>query len=208
MSTYGRRRFVHDAAVVTVAWCSALRAGEPAERTGPSHKQDRQERSVFQPLREGDRVEMAERPERVVERAHQLGHDLEHEHGGCARCTVAALQQAIPFVPEDADLFRAASCLDGGATPHGLQNCGAFTGAGMVIGYVCGTEQFKRPRLAREIIRALYKHFEAEYGTVLCKDVKDKAASDCPKVVARAAQWTTEALLAQFVGPEKDQEDS
>ena len=77
----------------------------------------------------------------------------------------------------------------------------------MVIGWVCGTEKFRRPRLARQIIREVYKHFEAEYGTVLCKDVRKKVDGDCPKVVARAARWTTEALLAQFAGHEKDDQD-
>jgi hypothetical protein len=38
---------------------------------------------------------------------------------------------------------------------------------------------------------------------VLCKDVKDKAARDCPKVVALAAQWTAQALLARFADDQK-----
>ena len=203
MKKYGRRHFIRDTTTGMVAWCSALHAEELAERPGALQGPGAVQDLAFKVLQEGDRVEIAEPLRRVMERAYRLGHDLEGRHGGCARCTVAALQQAIPFVPEDGGLFRAASCLDGGATPHGLQNCGAFTGAGMVIGWVCGTEKFRRPRLARQIIREVYKHFEAEYGTVLCKDVRKKVDGDCPKVVARAARWTTEALLAQFAGHEK-----
>jgi len=200
---YGRRWFVRTTAAGMVAWSSLLRADTLAERTGSSAEKGLGQDLAFDVLQEGDRVEIAERLDRVIERAYQLGHDLEQKHGGCARCTVAALQRAIPFVPEDASLFRAASCLDGGATPHGVQSCGGFTGSGMVIGWVCGTEQFKRPRVARKIMRELYRHFETEYGSVLCKDVRKKAGGDCPKVVARAAQWTTEALLAEFAGLRK-----
>jgi hypothetical protein len=100
------------------------------------------------------------------------------------------------------DLFRAATCLDGGATPRGIQNCGAFTGAGMIIGYMCGTEPFKSPRLARKLIRKVCAHFESEYGTVLCADVKTGCGGDCAKVVGLAARWTAEALLDEF-GDEK-----
>ena len=206
MKKYGRRRFVRDATTGMVAWCSALHAEESAEQAGALQGQGGTPEAAFKVLQEGDRVEISEPPKRVVERAYRLGHDLEGRHGGCARCTVAALQQAIPFVPVDAGLFRAASCLDGGATPHGAQNCGAFTGAGMVIGWVCGTEEFRRPRLARQIMREVYEHFEAEYGTVLCKDVRKKVDGDCPKVVARAARWTTEALLARFAGYEPEEQ--
>lgn len=152
----------------------------------------------FRALAPDDHVEVGEDPQALIEKAYSLGYELEKEHGGCARCTVAALQRALPFVPEDPDLFRAATCLDGGATPHGVQNCGAFTGAGMVIGYVCGTEPFESARLARKLIRKVYARFEAKYGTVLCKDVRTKADRDCPRVVGHAAQWTAEVLVAQF----------
>ena len=101
-------------------------------------------------------------------------------------------------VPQDAGLRRAASVLDGGATPRGQQNCGAFTGAGMFIGWLCGTEEFQKPDLARKLIRKVYTQFESQYGNVLCKDVRQKAASDCPKVVGLAAQWTAEAILSEF----------
>jgi hypothetical protein len=68
----------------------------------------------------------------------------------------------------------------------------------MYIGWLCGTDNFAMPALARKLIRQVYQEFEKEYGTVLCKDVRPKVSGDYTVVVARAAQWTAEALLGQF----------
>jgi len=111
---------------------------------------------------------------------------------------VAALQDAIDFIPADEGLFRAASCLDGGATPTNLASCGAFTGSGMVIGWVCGTQRFGDNSLSRKLIHKVHKCFEEEYGSVICKEVRNKADSKCPEVVANGAKWATEVLLKQF----------
>lgn len=154
----------------------------------------------FEPLQEGDRVDAGGPPQQIAEKAYEIGRDLQKKHGGCARCTVAAMQEAMAFVPQDAALRRAASCLDGGATPRGVQSCGAFTGAGLFLGWLCGTAEFKNPVLARKLLKRVYQQFESQYGSVLCKDVRPKAASDCPKVVGLAAQWTAEAILMQFAG--------
>lgn len=152
----------------------------------------------FKVLGENDKIDIGDKGQEIIKKAYKLGYDFEKKHGGCCRCTVAALQRSIDFVPKDKDLFRAASCLDGGATPTGIQNCGAFTGLGMVIGWLCGTDKFGNTKLSHRLIRQVYKQFEAEYGSVLCKDVKKKINHDCPEVVARAAKWTAEVLLRQF----------
>lgn len=152
----------------------------------------------FKVLGEKDKIDIGDKGKKIIEKAYKLGYDFEKKHGGCCRCTVAALQRAIDFVPEDKDLFRAASCLDGGATPTGIQSCGAFTGSGMVIGLLCGADKFGNTKLSHRLIRQVYKQFEIEYGNVLCKDVRKKMNSNCPEVVARAAKWTAEALLRQF----------
>ena len=145
-------------------------------------------------------MEVGDSPQQVARKAYEIGQDLQKKHGGCARCVVVALQEAIKSVPADAALRRAASCLDGGATPRGVQSCGAFTGAGLFLGWLCGTSEFKNPVLARKLLKQVYQRFESEYGSVLCKDVRPKAASDCPKVVGLAAQWTAEATLTEFAG--------
>lgn len=151
---------------------------------------------IFRP---GDRVDVAGKEMEIIKQAYQLGYDYEKRYGGCAQCVLAALQDALPFVEKNGEVFRAAGCLDGGATPTGLQNCGSFTGAGMVIGLLCarvrngdfqGNNEF-----AHQLIRKLYQRFEAHYGSVLCKDVRAKAKADCPHVVGSAAKWTAEILL-------------
>jgi C_GCAxxG_C_C family probable redox protein len=158
--------------------------------------------SEFKVLDENDQLDIDDRGKEIIEKAYRFGYDFEKKHKGCCRCAVAALQNAIDFIPKDKDLFRSASCLDGGATPTGLQNCGAFTGAGMVIGWICGSEKFESTRLSHKLIRKVYQQFEKEYGSVLCKDVKEKMSSNCPEVVGRAARWTADVLLRQFTNYE------
>jgi hypothetical protein len=161
-----------------------------------------QEGEKREPLKEGDKIDVGGRAAEIVQRAYELGHQYEKEHGGCARCTVAALQDAVPFVAVDVDVFRASTCLDGGATPVNVQNCGAFTAAGMIVGHVCGStrgENFEgSAKLAHELLHKVYYRFKDEYGTVLCRDVREGAKGDCPEVVGRAAQWVAEVLLEQF----------
>ncbi len=153
-------------------------------------------------LKQGDKIDLDGRRKEIIEKAYELGYDYEKKYGGCAQCTVAALQDAIPFVPVDKGLFRGAGCLDGGATPVGTQNCGAFTGSGMVIGYLCGRTrngQFKGDgKLSHKLIHKVYDRFKQEYGSVLCEDVLEKAKKDCPEVVGRATRWTAEVLLEEF----------
>jgi len=153
-------------------------------------------------LKSGDRIDIGGDAKEIIERAYALGHQYEARYGGCAQCTVAALQDAIPFVPTDKGLFRGASGLDGGATPTGVQNCGGFTGSAMVIGYLCGRSREKTftgdTGFSHKLVRKGYEHFKKEYGSVLCKDVRKGAKSDCPKVVGLAARWTAEVLLSEF----------
>lgn len=153
-------------------------------------------------LKRGDEIDIGGKGEEIIQKAYDLGYAYEKMHGGCARCTVAALQDAMPFVAVDESLFRGATCLDGGATPAGAQNCGGFTGAGMVMGYVCGStrgEAFEgNAKLAHQLLHRVYHRFKEEYGTVLCQDVRRGAERDCPKVVGRAAKWVAEVLLSEF----------
>lgn len=158
---------------------------------------------AFTGLSDRNHIDVETSRAEMIEEAYRWGHDYEARHGGCCRCTVAALQRAMKFVPQDNGLFRAASCLDGGCTPTGVQNCGAFTGAGMFIGWVCSVEGFGDTALSRRLMRDVYKHFNREYDGVLCKDVRKGVKGDCPEAVGRAARWTAEALLRQFATPER-----
>ena len=102
------------------------------------------------------------------------------------------------------DVFRTASCLDGGATPVGVQNCGGFTGSGIVIGHLCGgiTHQDGKIQgstgLAHELLHKVYHRFKEQCGTVLCQDARKSAKGGCPEVVGRAARWAAEVILAEF----------
>lgn len=185
-----RRRFMTFAgAGIGLALCRPRRGGGKCRK-----------RQII--LKPGQKIDIDGEGEQILRKAYRLGHEYEKKYGGCAQCIVAALQDAVPFVPRDQGVFRAASCLDGGATPTGLQNCGAFTGCGMVIGHLCGRTREKEFQgdsgFSRNLIRKVYGQFKEEYGSVLCRDVKKAAKGDCPKVVATAAKWTAEVLLKEF----------
>jgi hypothetical protein len=155
-------------------------------------------------LEKGDRVELDRPAEEIIKEAYRLGHDYEKRHGGCCRCTLAAVQDAVPFVPVEPTLFRAASCLDGGATPVAVQNCGAFTASGIVIGHLTGGierhggEFQGGAGLAHRLLHRVYDRFKETYGTVLCQDVRKGVDGNCPEVCGRAARWVAEVLLTEF----------
>jgi len=152
----------------------------------------------FKPLDKDDKLDIGNKGEEILQTAYKLGYKYEKEHKGCARCTVAALQDSIGFIPEDNELFRTASCPDGGATPTKKASCGAFTGAGMIIGWICGTERFGDNALSHELIHGVHDRFVEEYGSVICELVREKSEENCPEVVGKAARWTAEILLKQF----------
>ena len=164
------------------------------------------------PCGKGSPCDVAGREQEIIEEAYRLGHQYERQYGGCAQCTLAALQDAIPFLAADKGLFRGASSLDGGATPTGLQNCGSFTGAGMAIGYLCGRGRNAKfagtTRQSHKLMRKLYKQYEEHYGSVLCKKVREKARGDCPEVVGLAARWTAQILLDEFSTHSADDADA
>jgi len=156
----------------------------------------------FKPLEKESRIDIGVRKKEIIETAYKLGFEYEETHRGCARCTIASLQDSIGFLPADESLFRSASCLDGGATPTKLASCGAFTGAGMVIGWLCGTGRFGDNTLSHDLIHNVHEQFIKEYGSVICKDVRESSGENCPDVVGKTARWTAEILLEQFANRE------
>lgn len=160
-------------------------------------------------LSEGDKVAINGKTAAILDQAYDLGWRYEDQHKGCAQCTVAALQDAVEFVPADGGVFQAASCVDGGATPDKQGTCGAFTGAGMIIGSVCGRSRDNfsgQAGLARKLFRQVHQKFSEAYGGVLCGQVRAASGADCNEVVGRSAQWTAEILLNQFAS--SDGEDA
>ena len=158
----------------------------------------------FKVLDKNSQINIGHRGKEIIGKAYELGHEYEAKHGGCCRCTVAALQGAIEFIPKNENIFRTACCLDGGATPTGIQNCGAFTGSGIIIGYLCGADAFGNTSLSHKVMRQVYEKFKEAYGSVLCRDVRKKGKGNCPEVVGRATRWTTEAILKQFTNYSKE----
>ncbi len=157
----------------------------------------------YEILKQGDKFVLTEDPAVLIQRAYDLGYKYEKENGGCARCTVAALQDALPFVEQCEPLFRASSCVDGGATSTGLHSCGSFTGSGLVIAHVCGStrkgsEFLGDGKLSKTLMQKVQKHYQEAYGSVLCTEVSEASQKDCPHVVGIAAQWVTEILLEEF----------
>jgi C_GCAxxG_C_C family probable redox protein len=156
-----------------------------------------------QVLTEKDKVELGKRRPELIERASTLGAEYIRKYGNCAQSTIAALQDALEFVPKSGDIFLAGSCLHGGATATGNHSCGGFTGAGIVIGHLCGRtrEQVSdraATKLSTALLRQVTARFEETYGSVVCKDVRAKAEKKCDEVVAHAAAWAAEAIIKQF----------
>ncbi len=176
-----------------------LLAAAARGQTRPADPREREE--VI--LKDGDHLRLDEDPKAIIQRAYELDRKYEATYGNCAQCTLAALQDALPFVPADKDLFRAACGLDGGSTPVGVQNCGSFTGAAMVMGYLTGRTRNEKgfrgsTALSHRLTHKLYERYKKHCGTVLCQDVRKAAKGNCPEVVGRGAQWAAEILLDQF----------
>ena len=165
----------------------------------------------------------------TAEKAYQLGKKYEHDFGGCSQCVVAALQDAFDI--RNDDVFKAATGLaaGGGACIDG--NCGAYSGAIMMLSLLQGREKadfadstgamFKNFTL----VSKLHDRFIQEYGSVICRDVQtkkfgrpyyladpgefqkfEKAGAHevhCPEVVGEAARWAAELIIGEGLIKEK-----
>jgi C_GCAxxG_C_C family probable redox protein len=179
-----------------------LAAGSGA-KLGAGAVQGRQTTRPETSLTAKDHFDVGDRGPQMTKRASELGAEYLPKYGNCAQATIAALQDALEFIPKSDDVYRAGSCLHGGATATGNANCGGFTGAGMVIGHLCGRTRAQGPdreamKLAMALIQQIAVKHEEAYGSVICKDIRTKAEKKCAEVVARAAGWAAEAILKQF----------
>ncbi len=184
-----RRSFFRVAALCTGLPIVGRAAQTPEERIGGK------------PLSEGDHVPLQEDPAALVQCAYELGCQYEGKYGGCAQCTVAALQDATDLIPVNEDIFLAASCLDGGATPTAKANCGAFTGAGIVIGHLCGRSRANfegGANLAHRLIRQVHDGVVEAFGSVLCGEIRAATNRNCVEVVGTGARLAAKAILDEF----------
>ena len=159
----------------------------------------------------------------LADRAFKLGFDFERDYRGCAQCVFAALQDTLDLRNNATDaIFKSATALAGGSAVEGDGQCGAYSGALMMLGYIVGRERdkFDDPENIRkktnELARLLHDEFLSSYGTVVCHQIHRKifgrpyyladadeglkfdeagAHSDkCPTVVGDAAKWTVQIL--------------
>ncbi len=168
----------------------------------------------------------------LAEKAYQLGFEYEREYRGCSQCVFAALQDVLDLRNEVTDgIFKSATAFAGGAALEGDGQCGAYSGALMMMGYIIGRERdtFDDPEGIRaktnELARRLHDKFIERYGTIVCHHIHRKilgrpfylrdqdervkfdeagAHTDkCTSVVGEAARWTVEILKGAINGRER-----
>lgn len=116
-----------------------------------------------------------------VQRARQLGFAYERDFKGCAQCAFAALQDALGVRDAATDaVFKAATGLAAGTALEGDGQCGAYSGAVMMISYLVGRERenFADPTGTRKeafrLSQRLHQEMIEHYGTVICHQIHRK----------------------------------
>ena len=156
--------------------------------------------------------------EEILDRIEKAAHDYERDYHGCAQCVLLALQEHFGF--GNAATFRAASALAGGIGLMG-DSCGALTAGIMALGLVYGRENienFSELQASLAPARRLYRRFQKEFGSGLCRDIQtsrlgrffdianekdyeefERAGGyrECPEVVGKAARLAAEVILEE-----------
>lgn len=160
------------------------------------------------------------------DKAYELGKKYEQAYKGCGQCTIAALQET--FGLEDEGVFKAGTGFAGGGALCGDGNCGAYTGAIMMLSYVAGRtrgdfeDQAGAAFRTFDLVRSLRERFIEDYGSVKCRDIQyrvlgrpyylideedvvkfEKAGGHddkCPEVVGKAARWAAEIIEGEGLG--------
>lgn len=155
--------------------------------------------------------------ESVKQAIYNSGFEFEKQYGGCAQCTLCALQ---PYLDIDPLVIKSATGLMAGGVRSG-NSCGAFNGGLMAIAAVTGRnpENMGDKQAVADTLalgRKLFDKFMEEFGTVICRDIQykimgksyrmydpedmqrflDDGGHDdkCTDVVAKAAVWVAEIL--------------
>jgi C_GCAxxG_C_C family probable redox protein len=160
--------------------------------------------------------------EDILKQAFDHGFEFEKNYHGCAQCVIGAIYEIFPEMHNE-DIFRSASGLAAGTGLSTLGQCGALSGAVMVLGQLCGRElveiddpdgkRFDTYRLAEKMVHKFLK----EYETVLCGEIQKKLMGrsfylfdpkqfeafeeagghndKCPCVVGTATRWVVEMIV-------------
>ena len=160
----------------------------------------------------------------ILSEIYKKAYQYEKNYGGCAQCVLSSLQEVLGL--EDGNTFKSATGLAGGIGLMG-STCGSLTGGVMALGLGLGRERkdFADPEKIRfktyKLAEKLYKRFEEEYGSVLCRNIQERVfgrffdlrdprqkeefekagghRDKCPGVVAKAALWAGEILLEEKI---------
>jgi C_GCAxxG_C_C family probable redox protein len=125
----------------------------------------------------------------LLTKVYEKGMQNEARATDCCQSTIAAIQETIGC--RNDDILKAGSAFAGGVGFTHLGQCGALTGAVMVISQLCGRNRSEFDRDAkREVndptfnyIRAtkgwsyayeMVERFIIEYGSPICQDVSNK----------------------------------
>ncbi|HEY95476.1 MAG TPA: C_GCAxxG_C_C family protein [Dehalococcoidia bacterium] len=159
----------------------------------------------------------------AIEKAYQLGKEYEKIYKGCSQCVIAALQDVFDI--RNDDVFKAATGLAAGCGASTDGNCGAYSGAIMVLSMLQGRnrDDFADSTGAMFksfiLVRKLRDRFIHEYGSVICRNIQTKifgrpyyladidefekfekaGAHDihCLEVVGKAAAWAAELVTEE-----------
>lgn len=163
--------------------------------------------------------------ERLKKMAAEKAYSYELNYHGCGQSALLAIQETLGL--EDAQVFRAASCLTGGF-PVEDRTCAALIAGAMVIGMKLGREsvlegQPGTSRGMRELVR-LVNRFKEAFGTTQCakltggltggvvdeatlalmeeqpelfEEPSQKVVEICVKHVSKAAELVVEILSAE-----------
>lgn len=158
----------------------------------------------------------------IEKKAYEKGFEFEKNYHGCAQCVVGAIYEVFPELKNEC-IFRSASGLAAGTGLTTKGQCGALSGAVMVLSQICGRElsevadpegkRFVAYRLAERVV----EKFIEVYGTVICGEIQKKLMGRsfylfdpeqwnaferaeghnkvCPLVVGNASRWAAELIL-------------
>lgn len=166
--------------------------------------------------------------EDIAKKGFEKGFAFEKNYHGCAQCVIGALYEIFPGM-KNLDVFRSACGLAAGTGLSTTGQCGALSGAVMVLSQLYGRnldeiddpdrKRFVAYRLAEEMVQK----FQKEYGTVICGEIQTKLMGKafnlfdpqqweefeqagghnekCPSVVGNATRWAIEISKKQEKNP-------
>ncbi len=145
---------------------------------------------VINTTREGQVNTMNEKERRaLLQTAYEKGRQYEARATDCCQSAIAAIQETLGCVNDE--ILKSGSAFAGGVGLTHLGNCGALTGAVMVIGQLCGRTRTEFDRDAQRPINdptfdyvgatkgwtyayELVERFIIEYGSPLCHVISHK----------------------------------